>query len=179
MRAAYQGGAPGVFISGLVWLAADAARYIWGGPYAFGALFIGGMLIVPLAMLIARLFRAPKVSKGNPLNPLGFELTFPLFAGLFIAYGLLRLSPDLIDLAFAAFATIIGARYFGFATLYRERFYWLLGMALFLIGIGFAASGFLAADGARLPIHVTLAVGSAELLFAALLFTRWNAAAAT
>jgi hypothetical protein len=29
-----------------------------------------------------------------------------------------------------------------------------------------------------LPAHVTLVVGSAELLFGALLFTRWNAAAA-
>ncbi len=169
-----------MFVSGLAWLVADAAWYVWGGYYAFIALFAGGVLIFPLSLAIAKAMRAPSPTKGNPLTLLAFETTFPLFAGLFIAYGLLQLSPDLVGLAFAAFATIIGARYFGFATLYRERVYWLLGMVLFLIGIGFALDAFLALNGgtSRLPFHVTLAVGSAELLFSAWLFTRWNASIA-
>ena len=65
---------------------------------------------------------------------------------------------------------MVGARYFAFATLYRERLYWLLGALLFAIGTGFAIK-----EGA-LPFHITLAVGAAELILAAWLFTRWNAA---
>ena len=168
-RAAYQGGAPGVFASGLAWLAADAAWYVWGGFYAFVTLFVGGMLIMPLALLIARLFRAPKVSKGNPLTLLGFEAVLPLFAGLLIAWGLMPVSESF---AFAAFALVIGARYLSFATMYGERLYWALGAVLFAIGTAFAIRPDL------LPVHVTLVVGSAELLFAALLFTRWNASIA-
>lgn len=167
LRAAWQGGAPGVFVSGLAWLAADAAWYIGGPLYAFAALVIGGMLIVPLAFAIARAFRAPKVTRGNPLNALGFETTVPLFAGLLIAFALLRFSETF---GFAALAVVVGARYFAFATLYRERLYWLLGALLFAIGTGFAIK-----EGA-LPFHITLAVGAAELILAAWLFTRWNAA---
>ena len=122
-----------------------------------------------MSLVIERLARAPRVSKDNGLHKLGLEATFPLFAGLLIAFGLL---PWSANFAFAALAIVIGARYFAFATLYRERVYWLLGSAIFLIGTGFAVQ----ADA--LPVHVTLVVGSAELLFGAWLFTRWNAAAA-
>nr|WP_083733954.1 hypothetical protein [Sphingopyxis sp. KK2] len=169
MRAAYQGGAPGVLISGLAWLIADAAWYVMDGFIAFLVLLVAGMLIFPLSLLVARLFRAPRVSQGNALNKLAIEATIPLFAGLLIAFVLAPRSPEF---AFAALAIVIGARYFAFATLYRERVYWLLGGALFLIGTGFAV------QAGALPVHVTLAVGAAELLFGALLFTRWNAAAA-
>lgn len=124
---------------------------------------------MPLALLIARLFRAPKVSRGNPLTLLGFEAILPLFAGLLIAWGLIPLSPDF---AFAALALVIGARYLSFATMYGDRLYWALGAVLFAIGTGFAIRADL------VPFHVTLAVGSAELLFAALIFTRWNASVA-
>ena len=166
LRAAYLGGAPGVLVSGLAWLAADAVWYIWGGFYAFVAICIGGMLIFPLSLLIVRAFRAPRVSKGNPLSILGFEATLPLFAGLLIAFGLLQVSEPF---AFAALAIVIGARYFAFATLYGERLYWALGGALFLVGTAFAIKGDI------LPVHVTLAVGSIELILAGWLFTRWNA----
>lgn len=167
LRAAGQGGAPGVFVSGLAWLAADAAWYVAGPLYAFAALFVGGMLIFPSSFAIARAFRAPKPTKGNPLNALGFEVTVPLFAGLLIAFALLPFSETF---GFAALAVVVGARYFAFATLYRERLYWLLGALLFAIGTGFAIK-----DGA-LPFHITLAVGATELVFAAWLFTRWNTA---
>ncbi|WP_260582709.1 DUF7010 family protein [Sphingopyxis sp. PET50] len=154
-------------MSGLAWLAADAAWYVWGGFYAFVTIFIGGMLIFPLSLLIARAFRAPRAAKDNPLPTLGFEATFPLFAGLLIAFGLLPFSEPF---AFAALAIVVGARYLVFATLYRERLYWLLGGAIFLIGTGFAIRGDI------LPVHVTLVVGSVELIVGAWLFTRWNAA---
>jgi hypothetical protein len=169
MRAAYQGGAPGVLISGLAWLAADVAWRLEDGFIAFLVLLVAGMLIFPLSLLVARLFRAPPVSKDNALKKLAIEATFPLFAGLLIA---LILAPHDHQLALAVVAIVIGARYFAFATLYRERIYWLLGGALFLIGTGFTVR----ADA--LPVHVTLVVGSVELLFGALLFTRWNASAA-
>lgn len=167
MRAGWLGGAPGVLLSGLAWLVADAVWYIAGPVIAFLALCVGGMLIVPLSMLIARLFRAPAPAKDNPLNRLGFEVTVPLFAGLLIAFTLLQWSADF---AFAAFAIVIGARYFSFATLYRDRTYWLLGGGLFLIATGFAVGADLAF------FHVTLAVAATELLFGAWLFTHWNAA---
>lgn len=124
---------------------------------------------MPLALLIARLFHAPRVSKGNPLTLLGFEAVLPLFAGLLIAWGVIPVSETF---AFAALALVIGARYLSFATMYGERLFWALGAVLFAIGTGFAVKADL------LPFHVTLIVGSAELLFAALLFTRWNASVA-
>ena len=155
-----------MLVSGLAWLVADAAWYIWGGFYAFVAIFVGGVLIFPLSLLIARLFRAPSAAKENPLKMLGFETSFPLFAGLLIAFGLLPISEPF---AFAALALAVGARYFAFATLYDDRFYWILGGAIFLIGTAFAIKSDL------IPVHVTLVIGSIELIFGAWLFTRWNA----
>ena len=155
-----------MLVSGLAWLAADAVWYIWGGFYAFVAIFIGGMLLFPLSLLIARLFRAPRAAKENPLKLLGLEVSFPLFAGLLIAFGLLPISEPF---AFAALALVVGTRYFAFATLYDERLYWLLGGAIFLVATAFAIKSDL------VPVHVTLVVGSIELILGAWLFTRWNA----
>lgn len=169
LRAGYVLGAPGVLVSGLVWLAAGVAWELKGGRTGFLLLFVGGMAIFPLSMLIARgLFRARPVASDNPLNRLAIETTVTLFAGLFVAFLILSLS---VTLAFACFAAIVGARYFTFATLYRERLYWGLGGVMFALGVGMAMNPGL------LPGNVALLVGIVELAFAALLLARWRVAA--
>ncbi len=168
MRAAFVLGAPGVLVSGLAWL---AAGFVWtrSGPGpAFVLLFVAGLAIFPLSMLISRVaFRAPATSPTNPFNALGFETTVPLFAGLLVAYLLLR---TMAPIGLALFAAIVGARYFAFATLYRERTYWVLGAGLF-------AAGYLYAARPTLPGNIALCVGAIELAFALALFVRWRSRA--
>lgn len=164
LRAGYVSGAPGVAISGLVWLAAGIVWIMQGTNAAFALLFVGGVAIFPLSVLACRLlFRAGPISKENPLNRLGFETTVPLFAGLFVTFTVLSRSAPL---AFSLFATIVGARYFAFATLYRDLTYWALGATLFAAGFAFAAFG------KALPLNVALCIGAIELIFSALLFAR-------
>lgn len=166
LRAAYLGGAPGVAVSGVVWLVAGLIWDARGADTAFAALFVGGMAIFPLSLVISRALGAKPVSKTNALNQLGFETTVPLFAGLLVAHTLIDKSPLL---AFALFAAIIGARYFAFATLYRDRSYWLLGALLMAISYVFAARVVV------LPVNVAVCVGVVELVFAAILAVRFNA----
>ncbi|HEX8443842.1 MAG TPA: hypothetical protein VF631_09370 [Allosphingosinicella sp.] len=160
------GGAPGVLVSGLVWLAAGVVWLRWDVAFAFGALFIGGMLIVPASLAIARLvFNAPKVSPGNPLERLGLESTFVLFGGILLAYIMLHTASELV---FPVMAITIGVRYFTFRTLYDEPAYWALGGSL-------AAIGAVSAIGlVTLPMNLALAVGTIEIGCAGLLFARWK-----
>ncbi len=68
---AYAGGAPGVLVSGIVWLIAGIVWQLHGTSAAFAALFVGGMAIHPLALLIERIvFNAPKPTIGKPLETL-------------------------------------------------------------------------------------------------------------
>lgn len=166
ISAAYVGGAPSVLVSGLVWLTAGIVEQGHDATAAFTVLFFGGMLIVPAALMIGRLlFGAGKVTAGNPLERLGLETTVMLFAGILLAYVLLRVAPEL---AFSALAVAIGARYFSFRTIYGEPTYWVLGALLASIG----TVGLLRA--APLPLAPLLLVGIAECVFAALLLARWR-----
>lgn len=166
ISAAYVGGAPGVLVSGLTWLAAGIVMQRIGAGVAFGVLFVGGMLIVPASLLIGRLlFGAGKVSAGNPLERLGFEATIMLFAGILIAFVLLHVAPEL---AFPALAVAIGARYFTFRTVYGESAYWALGGVLAIIG------SVAMLRLASIPLAPLLLVGIAECAFAALLLVRWR-----
>ena len=62
---AHVGGAPGLFLSGVVW----------------PALFTGGVLIMPGTLLLCgELFRAPRPSANNPLSRLSLETASPLLA---------------------------------------------------------------------------------------------------
>ncbi|HWV59466.1 MAG TPA: hypothetical protein VN034_02350 [Sphingopyxis sp.] len=163
---AYAGGAPGVFVSGVVWLVAGAVWQLHGTMVAFAALFIGGMAIHPLGVLIERIaFRAPKATIGKPLETLALEATIPLFVGVMIAWVLLVRAPDL---AIPAFAAIIGGRYFAFRTLYGDIAYWALGAAILLV------AG-LALFGIGLPVNAAILVGVIELVAAALILRRWRA----
>ncbi len=164
--AAYINGAPGVFVSGMVWLIAGIAALSQNAEVAFAVLFLGGMLIVPGSLLIARImFGADEISSDNPFQRLGLEATIVLFAGIVIAYALLRTEPEL---AFPALAIAIGARYFAFRTIYGEPTYWVLGGALTLIGT--------AAILRIVPLSfdLLLLVGGTECAFAVILLWRWR-----
>jgi hypothetical protein len=164
MSRAYVAGSPGVFVSGVVWLVAGALRTAVSAEIAFAGLFVGGMLIVPAALLIARVvFGAPKVADDNPLQRLGFESTIVLFAGILLAYVLLTAAPPF---AFPALALAIGARYFAFRTIYDDWLYWALGGTLMALAT-FALLGYGLSETALL-----FAVGAAECIFAGLLLTR-------
>lgn len=163
---AYAGGAPGVLVSGLVWLIAGVVWQLHGINAAFAALFIGGMAIHPLAILIERLaFGGPKSTTGKPLETLAVEATIPLFAGVMIAWVLLVRAPDI---AIPVFAIIVGARYFLFRTLYGEVAYWALGVAILLPGA-------LALFSITLPINLGFVIGAIELAAAAWILQRWRA----
>lgn len=163
---AYAGGAPGVFVSGLVRLVAGAIWHFHGITAAFAALFFGGMAIHPLGVLIERIaFRAPQATIGKPLETLAIEATIPLFVGIMIAWVLLVRAPDL---AIPVFAAIVGARYFLFRTLYGEIAYWALGAAMLLV------AG-LALFGLGLPLNLGFLVGAIELAAAPWILHRWRA----
>lgn len=163
---AYAGGAPGVLVSGLVWLVAGVVWQSHGTMAAFAALFFGGMAIHPLGVLIERIaFRAPKATIGKPLETLAIEATIPLFVGVLIAWVLLVRAPDL---AIPVFAVIVGARYFLFRTMYAEIAYWGLGGAILLVAA-------LALFVIGIPPNMAVAVGIVELLAAALILRRWRA----
>lgn len=163
---AYAGGAPGVFISGLVWLVAGAVWHLYGIWPAFAALFVGGMAIHPFAMLIERVaFGAPRATTGKALETLAIEATIPLFVGVMIAWVLLFRAPDLVIPVFAA---IVGGRYFLFRTMYGDLAYWALGGAILLV------AG-LALFGIGLPVNLGFLIGAIELVAAAWILRRWQA----
>jgi hypothetical protein len=161
MRDGYVGGAPGVAVSGTVWVVAGVVAWQQGVAPGFVALFFGGMVIQPLAVLISRLLGA-KAPGANALDRLAIESLAVLFAGLLIAYRLIAFAPSLV---FATVALPIGARYVVFRTLCDDGLYWALGGALLALG----TAGMLGVFAANL---VPLAVGAAELVFAVVLFAR-------
>ena len=162
---AYAGGAPGVLVSGLVWLIAGAVWQLYDTMAAFAALFVGGMAIHPLGVLIERMaFKAPKATIGKPLETLALEATIPLFVGVLIAWLLLVRAPDL---AIPTFAAVVGARYFLFRTMYGEIAYWTVGAAILLVA-GIAMFGI------ALPLNLGFLVGAIELVAAALILQRWR-----
>lgn len=133
MRFAYANGAPGILVSGLVWLVAGVIAYQVSPKASILALFIGGMLIHPLGMLLSKLMKRPSShTKGNPLAPLAFESTILLFIGLFIAYSAFLIKPEFF---YPIMLMVIGGRYLIFQTLYGLRLYWFLGGLLALAGV--------------------------------------------
>lgn len=161
---AYAGGAPGVLVSGLVWLAAGLVWQTMGLERAFLALLVGGIAIHPLASLLARYgLRCPPVDPANPMSRLALESAFALFAGMAIAFILLMREPEL---AIPAFAAIMGTRHFIFRTLFGTALFWILGGTIALLGSA-------ALYGRVLPLgNLALHVAVIELLFAALLLAR-------
>lgn len=166
MSRAHVHGAPGVFVSGAVWLIAGVLWDRQDVVAGFYALFVGGMLIFPVSLLISRaVFRSPRTTAGNPLERLALESTFILFSGILLAYCFLRTAPEL---AFPAMAVSIGVRYLIFRTIYGSPVYWVLGGALAIVG------ALTALAVVALPVNLALIVGAIEVVMsgAILLFGR-------
>jgi hypothetical protein len=134
MRDAYYGGVPGVIASAAAWLGAGVVAATRSPASAVWALFFGGMLIHPAAVLLAKaLGRRGGHAPGNPLAALALEGTVFFLLGVAVA---LAVSLDRVEWFFPAMLLLIGGRYLTFATLYGTRVFWGGGAAL-------AAAGFL------------------------------------
>ncbi|MDX2218437.1 MAG: hypothetical protein SF172_05385 [Burkholderiales bacterium] len=163
MRDAYLSGAPGVLVSGLVWLVAGGVALAVSDKSAVYALLIGGALIHPVGVVVAKLLGSPgQHASGNPLGGLAAEGTFWLLAGIAIAYGMHVLR---LEWFFPAMLLLIGGRYLTFQTLYGLRSYWVLGGVLCALGTALAL--------ARVPVPVSaFAGGIVEVVFAGWLFSQ-------
>lgn len=156
MRSGYLGGAPGLFVSGAVWLAASGVAATVSPQHAMWTLLLGGMSIFPLSIALTKLLGRPgKHATGNPLGTLALEGTAWFVAGIAIAFvlGSLRL-----DLFFPTMLLLIGGRYLTFQTVYGLKLYWVCGGVLLALGFGAAVL--------RLPPVVAAAAGGAvEIAF--------------
>ena len=131
MRRAYVNGGVGIFVSGLVWVAAGLVTLNVDLFSAKATLFFGGMAIHPLSLLLARrVFKRGKVRAPNPMEMLALQSTAFLIIGLFVAY----LVSDTHENWFFAIALLtVGARYLVFQTVYGMRLYVVLGAVLIAI----------------------------------------------
>ncbi len=163
MRSAYFGGAAGVLASSIAWLCAAIATTQTSAQRAVWVLFIGGMLIHPVGVLIAKLLgRSGNHSKGNPLGPLAWASTFWLIFSLPLAYAVSLLR---VDLFFPAMLLIIGGRYLVFSSLFGMRTYWACGLAL-------AGAAYLLALTRATPTMGAFTGSAIEAIFAAFIFTQ-------
>lgn len=163
MRYAYLGGAAGLFASAAMWLAAGAVAALATAKSAVIVLFVGGMLIHPLAVLACKLAGRPGAhAKENPLGALALESTGILLLGVLLSLGLAQFR---VELFLPAMLVVIGGRYLVFQTLYGRPVYWLCGGLLAALG--------LAAAMLKLPASiVALAGGITEVVFGALVLIR-------
>jgi hypothetical protein len=160
MRDAYCGGAPGILVSGTAWLvaalvaASDPQRAVW-------TLFVGGMLISPLADLLCRaLGRSARHARDNPLGPFAYASVAWLILSLPLAWAVSRLQ---LAWFFPAMLLVIGGRYLGFAPMFGLSVYWILGAAL-------AAAGYVLVFTRASPFAAALTGAALELAFAAVVF---------
>lgn len=157
MRHAHFNGAPGVLVSGLVWIAAALACHLAGIKQGVWALLIGGALIHPLGLLVTKLLGRPaKTDKANALNPLAMASTVWLILCCAMAYGLFLLNPVLF---FPAMMATIGSRYLVFASVFGRSVFWLLGVCLI-------AAAVIAIGLAMPPVFAAGLGGLIEILFA-------------
>ena len=146
MRAGYVGGAPGMFASALVWLAAGLVAVQVSPQRAVVALFVGGVLIHPIGVLLARaLGRTGQHTHGNPLGQLALETTAWLVLSMPLAYAV---SLVRMDLFFPAMLLVIGGRYTTFATIFGRRVFWACGGALVAAAYALASLNATPATGA-------------------------------
>lgn len=161
MRNAYAGGVIGIMVFGTVWLVAAAVAWFRPPQVAVIALLAGGVLIHPVAVLLAKLAgRTGAHAKGNPLGQLSVEATGWMLLGIGLAYAL---SLWRIELFFPTMLLTIGGRYLTFATVYGTRLYWAFGATL-------AASGMLMATQVTHFATGAFLGGAIEMVFAALIY---------
>lgn len=132
MRDAYYDGAPGILVSGLVWIAAALVCYRLGINKAVWTLLIGGVLIYPISAIVTKAAGRPaRTSKANALNQLGMASTIWLILGCATAYGLFLFRPALF---FPVMMATIGSRYLIFASIYGRSIFWTMGASLIVAG---------------------------------------------
>ena len=160
MRHAYLDGAPGVLVSGFVWLVAAVVCYSQSPGHAIWTLFVGGALIHPVSVLLLKAFGRPGThSRGNPFGVLAMATTAWMILCLPLAYAasLVR-----IEWFFPAMLFVIGGRYLCFSTMYGMRLYWAFGAALALAGWGLgmtrAEPALAALSGAAIEIAFGLGI---------------------
>lgn len=128
MRHAYYDGAPGILVSGLVWIAASVVCYQLEMDKAVWTLFIGGALIFPVSSLLEMILGRPgKTGTANALHQLGMASTIWLILGCAMSYGLFLFDPLLF---FPAMMATIGCRYLVFATIFGRTVFWIFGGSL-------------------------------------------------
>ena len=138
MRAAYFGGAPGMLTSSVAWLTAGVVAVGQTPERAVWALFIGGMLIHPVAVLIIKAMgRSGAHRKGNPLGALAMATTVWMIFCLPLAY---VVSLRRIEWFFPAMLLVIGGRYLTFATVFGSRVFLACGAALALAAYALVAT---------------------------------------
>ena len=134
-RRAYVGGAPGVLVSGFVWLTAAIVTEGHGVARGFMVLFIGGIFIHPVSTFLCRsLFRRSKEDAGNALAGAALEGTVAMIGGLIASWLFIPLRADYV---FAVAAIAAGTRYALFRTIYGDRLFWVL--AGLMSGLGLLA----------------------------------------
>lgn len=168
MRNAYYNGAPGILVSGLVWIAAALVCHFVGTKQGVWALLIGGALIHPLGVLLSKLLGRPaKTEKTNALNPLAAASTIWLILCCAMSYGLFLLNPLLF---FPAMMATIGSRYLVLASVFGRALFWALGASLIATGLWAAYTA--------LPPSLAAALGGViEIVFALCLFANKATAA--
>jgi hypothetical protein len=168
MRQSYFCGAPGVLVSGIVWLIAGLVAVGSSGKASVLALLIGGALIHPLGVVACKVLGRPGAhAVGNPLGRVAVEGTFWLLAGIAVAYGMHVLR---LEWFFPAMLLLIGGRYLTFQSIYGLRVYWVLGAALCVVGLALGL--------ARVAPQISALAGAAlEIAFAVLIFRRSKSAA--
>lgn len=163
MRHAYYNGAPGILVSGLVWIAATLVCDQLGVSKAVWTLLIGGALIHPIGIIVTKVAGRPaKTSKANALNQFAMASTIWLILCCAMAYGLFLLKPALF---FPAMMATIGSRYLVFASIFGRPIFWVLGLSLIV-----AAN--LAFFLAFPPVFAAGLGGLIEVLFAYLVFSK-------
>ena len=163
LRRAYFGGAPGVLVSALAWLAAALASDIWSPQRAVIVLFVGGMLIHPVSTVLTKaLGRSAKHAAGNPLGRLAMETTVWLILSLPLAFVVSRFR---VDWFFPAMLLVIAGRYTVFATMFGSRVFWVCGAAL-------ATAAYLLVKLEAGPTAGALTGAAIEAVFASVIFYR-------
>lgn len=134
VRRAYMRGAPGMVVSGVVWLITAWLAQRGEVRTAMIALFLGGILIFPLGSLVVRLAGgSPTLPAKHPMTALGMQSAFIMPFGwpLVIAAGMVK--PGWY---FAAASLLVAIHYFPFITLYGMRHYGVVAALLLAVVSG-------------------------------------------
>ena len=163
MRHAHFDGAPGIVVSGLVWLTAALVCQLLGMHRAVWTLLIGGALIYTISAILTKVLGRPaKTSKPNALNQLGMASTIWLILCCAMAYGLFLFNPVLF---FPAMMVTIGSRYLVFASMFGRAIFWVMGVSLIV-------AGNVALFAAVPPVMAAAIGGLIEVLFAGVVFSK-------